>query len=69
MEMDTIKIEVLMTPQYHDNKYKPYFWAIMKLSSTSGEYYNSGLCGWAETPADAWKEAYQDYLRFEDRKF
>lgn len=25
MKMEGIKIEVLMTPHYHDNKYKPYF--------------------------------------------
>lgn len=62
--MKEIKIEVHLTPHYHDNKHKPFFWIIFECNDNTGNWYNSGLCGWAETPADAWNEAYQDYLRF-----
>lgn len=48
------KIEVLMTPHYHDNPDKPYFWSIV----TDG--VNSGF-GWAKTPEKAWKKAFDYY--------
>lgn len=55
------KIDVRMTPNYEDNKHKPYFWAV--LSSTDGEWANE-CSGWAETPEKAWEEAHDFYSTF-----
>lgn len=56
------KIEVSVTPNYNDNKYKPYHWVLLG--------YNSEWCnecfGWAESPTKAWEEAYTFYITFKD---
>ena len=54
------KIEVGITPNYKDNKYKPYYWVLF---AYSGEWCNECF-GWAESPEKAWEEAYNFYLSF-----
>jgi len=49
------KIEVFITPS-HDNSAKPYFWAVMEYNRES--WANTGLCGWATTPIEAWERAW-----------
>ena len=55
------KIEVLMTPHYHDSHKKPYFWM---LSSYDGNDWCAYTAGWAVTPEEAWKEAYAFYTKY-----
>lgn len=57
----TYKIDVRVTPNYAENKHKPYFWAV--LATTDGEWCNE-CSGWAETPEKAWNEAYGFYSTF-----
>ncbi|MFV5171084.1 MULTISPECIES: hypothetical protein [Bacillus cereus group] len=54
------KIEVSITPNHKDNKYKPYYWVLFVYS---GEWCNECL-GWAESPQKAWEEAYNFYVTF-----
>ena len=51
-------IEIIMTPHYHDNLQKPYFWCI--LENCENEKSNRGS-GWAATPEDSFKEALSYY--------
>ena len=51
------KIEIGITPHYHDNKFKPFYWTL--LAYRNG-WSNDG-CGWATTQEEAWKEAYRFY--------
>lgn len=55
------KIEVLMTPHYHDSPKKPYFWMI---SSYDGNDWCAYTAGWAVTQEEAWKEAYAFYTKY-----
>lgn len=55
------KIEVLMTPHYHDSLKKPYFWMI---SSYDGNDWCAYTAGWAVTPEEAWKEAHAFYTKY-----
>lgn len=55
------KIEVLMTPHYHDSPKKPYFWMI---GSYAGKDWCTHTAGWAATPEEAWKEAYAFYNKY-----
>jgi hypothetical protein len=55
--MSERKLEILLKPHYHDNKYKPYFWCIFELNDSTGNWCNSGLCGWAISPEEAFNEA------------
>lgn len=52
------KIEIGITPHYHDNKHKPYYWIILGFYN---DWCNEGF-GWAETPEKAWKEA-EEYFK------
>jgi hypothetical protein len=53
------KIEVGMTPHTHDDKYKPYYWVLLACSK-DGAWCNEGF-GWADSPPNAWLEAYEFY--------
>ncbi len=55
------KIEVLMTPHYHDSPKKPYFWMI---GSCADNDWCNHTAGWAATPEEAWKEAYAFYTKY-----
>lgn len=55
------KIEVIMTPHPWDNHKKPYFWMI---GSYCGNSWCNNGAGWAETPEEAWKQAYEYYNQF-----
>lgn len=53
------KIEVLVTPHYHDNLKNPYFWCVLR-------WYNEGWCntsgsGWAASPEEAFNKANKWY--------
>ncbi|GEM_PF-1777891 len=58
------KIEIGITPNYNENKYKPYYWVLFACS-------DSACCnecfGWAESPKKAWEEAYNFYLSFKQK--
>ena len=60
------KIEVIMTPHFHDSPKKPYFWCICsRINDEESLWCNSGH-GWAATPEEAWQEAktfYNKYLK------
>lgn len=58
------KIEIGVTPNYKDNKYKPYYWVLF--ASSGGEWCNECF-GWAEFPGKAWEEAYNFYLSFKQK--
>lgn len=55
------KIEVSMTPHFHDNPKKPYFWMI---SSYCGNGWCNHTFGWATTPEEAWQEAKTFYNKY-----
>lgn len=60
--MDNIyKIDVNITPNYIENKYKPYSWVLLKYED--GEWINQCF-GWEESPEKSWSEAYKFYLTF-----
>jgi hypothetical protein len=53
------KIEVSMTPYYHDSPNAPYFYCI--LGRREGEKWHNCGHGWGRTQEEAWKMAYSDY--------
>ena len=59
------KIEVNVTPHYHDSPNKPYFW---RLASINTENPKSDWCtsvaGWANTPEEAFAEAKRFYDKY-----
>ena len=57
------KIEVLLTPHEHDNKYQPYFWCLFCSYEDSTDWCNEGA-GWAKTYKEAWEEAISFYERY-----
>ena len=60
----TYKIEVIMTPLMHDSPKKPYFWIIYSKSDQEDSSWCNHTCGWAETPEDAWSDAYHFYDKY-----
>ena len=52
------KIEVIMTPHFHDCARAPYFWCV--LCRCDSDWSNCGH-GWATTPQEAWRRAYEYY--------
>jgi len=54
------KIEIGVTPHYHDNKLQPYHWTLFAYYDT---WCNEGS-GWANTPTEAWNEAYNFFVRY-----
>lgn len=56
-------IQVTLTPHTWDNAENPYFWVVMEWDEKGEFWFNSGLCGWAKTPTDAFNEAYQCQLQ------
>jgi hypothetical protein len=61
--MINYKIEVGITPNYRDNKFKPYYWVLLSSNDGDEKWYNSCF-GWAETPEEAWMEAFKFYTSF-----
>ena len=55
------KIEVIMTPHFHDSPKKPYFWMI---GSYCGKDWCNHTSGWAATPEEAWQEAKTFYNKY-----
>ena len=55
------KIEVIITPQYHDNPMKPYFWVVGKF--LENDNWCSVGYGWETTPDEAWKKACEYYTK------
>lgn len=55
------KIEIGLTPNYEDNRYKPYHWVIFSLNDS--DWCNVNF-GWSESQEKAWQEAYDFYLNF-----
>ena len=63
--MNPYSIEVSLESNEKQNPYNPYFWVIFE-TLEQGSKCNTGICGWSETPSDAWEEAYNNYkLLFE----
>ena len=52
------KIEIIMTPHYHDGQLAPYFWCVM---CNGGQFWSNGGFGWAKSPEEAWKRANECY--------
>ena len=52
------KIEITLTPHYHDNPMFPYFWCL--LGRNDDDWCNCGH-GWAKTPREAWRRACEYY--------
>ncbi len=59
------KIEVSLTPNYQDNKFKPYHWTLFIYDGN--DWCNEGF-GWTENPELAWEEAYNFYINFKMNK-
>ena len=55
VEYKDYKIEIFLTPHFWDNEKEPYFWCILGLSNS--EWVNTGSCGWALTPENAFQKA------------
>ena len=51
------KIEVTMTPKFHDCPIAPYFWCILGRKEGEHDWFNCGH-GWARTLTEAWQQAY-----------
>lgn len=58
--MEKCKISVMMNPQPHINKNKPYYWAILDYSESKEDWFTL-YCGWSESPEKAFVEAKQLY--------
>ncbi|KLU61765.1 hypothetical protein CEB3_c19440 [Peptococcaceae bacterium CEB3] len=56
---ESYKIEIMATPNSHDNSENPYFWAILQYVEDS--WVNTGYCDWAETPSKAFNDAKSAY--------
>ena len=54
------KIEISMTPRFHDCARAPYFWCILGRTEGERDWYNCGH-GWAATHQAAWEQAYTYY--------
>jgi hypothetical protein len=54
------KIEISMTPSFHDYARAPYFWCILGRNERESKWFNCGH-GWATTHQEAWKHAYAYY--------
>ena len=54
------KIEITMSPRFHDSVIAPYFWCILGRREGETNWFNCGH-GWASTPTKAWAEAYLYY--------
>lgn len=61
----TYKIDVSVTPNYADNKHKPYSWVLLKYSNCA---WINQCFGWEATPEAAWAEAYEFYTTFKKEK-
>lgn len=58
--MDSYKVSVLMTPQYHINNKKPFIWSVLAYSAKDNKW--TGIySGWSESPEKAFIEAKQYY--------
>lgn len=53
------KLEINLTPHYHDNEDNPYFWVILQY--TTNGWVNTGQCGWSKTPTEASVTALRSY--------
>jgi hypothetical protein len=58
-EYKEYKIEVSLTPHPWDNEKEPYFWCILGLYDNS--WVNTGDCGWAKTPEEAFNKAVESF--------
>jgi len=56
------KIEIGLTPHFHNNKNFPYYWTIFCFYDT---WCNEGT-GWAKTPTEAWNAAMKYYKDFKE---
>lgn len=61
--MNERHIKISLTPHSWDNADKPYFWVVMEWNEQTKGWSNSGICGWAKTPIDAFNEGYQSNLK------
>jgi hypothetical protein len=59
------KIEIGITPNYKDNKHKPYYWVLFVFND--GEWCNECF-GWSESPEKAWTEAFNFYVSFKQQQ-
>lgn len=66
--MGDYEIRISLTPHPWDNKSEPYFWMIAKWSEGGKTWCNSGHCGWARTPKEAFKFAYESYIMFIEKE-
>jgi hypothetical protein len=55
------KMEISISPNYKDNKYKPYYWVLYVLNNDT--WCNEGF-GWSYTPVTAWEDGYKFYTSF-----
>ena len=58
MEEKEYKIEIGMQPHPWDNSEQPFWWCLLCYHT---DWCNKGF-GWAETPEEAWQEAYKYYM-------
>lgn len=61
------KFDISATPNYHDNKHKPYWWCLLGCTEGSDVWCNEGF-GWAETSEKAFTEANEFYNNFKKKK-
>lgn len=57
------KIDVGLTPHYHDNPKQPYYWCIFKYTN---EWCNNGF-GWANSSGEAFAQALSYYNKINER--
>ncbi len=62
--METYKFEIMVTPNFHDNKKNPYFWAILQY--VGDRWVNTGYCDWAKTPIEAFLKANTAYAQISE---
>lgn len=51
IKISEFRVEVSMTPAYHDNKDAPYYWVLLGYA----ENWSNWGCGWAKTPEEAYQ--------------
>lgn len=54
------KVEVIMSPRFHDCIQNPYFWCVLGRKEGETKWFNCGH-GWSRTQNEAWEQACNYY--------
>jgi hypothetical protein len=64
--MQEYKVEIMLIPHPWDNQKQPHFWCIFEWGNS--DWCNSGMCGWAKSPIDAFHQAMAAWRRHQNNE-